>query len=197
MEKLEPIHPYRKNIYEKFKCLLNENNIENNTENDIKKIALNIERGIFNHCLTLYKRQAPNEYWNHIFENIYINRSVHLYNNLNPNGTANNPNLLSRLLQKEFNEFEFANLTSDKLNPERYNTNMKNYLDSLPKVAEPTKLEDLPDGAFKCKCKSWKTSYTEVQTRSAKIIGWKSTLLITSWLCYLKNSCRPSLILKC
>ena len=65
LDKLIPIHPNRKRIYEKF-CNLINNNINNYTEfsynsEDIKKIAINLERGIFNYTISTYRNKKINE----------------------------------------------------------------------------------------------------------------------------------------
>ena len=92
--------------------------------------------------------------------------------------------------------FELAFFDSEKLFPSRYYEIIKEYEAQKPKFSKP--VEPTNDGAHFCgKCKTHKTTYYQLQTRSAKLIGWKSTLLITSWLCYWENSCSPSLILRC
>lgn len=195
LDKLIPKHPKRKLIYEKFYNFLNTNiNLKEFDYNqiDIQKMALNIERGIFNHAISIYNFSYPFEYWNDHFKFLYINRSVIIYNNLNPNSSLKNNTLLNRLLKKEFNEFEMCKFTPKQLFPERWDYLLKNCLDTVltNTIQKP---EDRPDGLFKCgKCKSYKTEYNEKQTRSAKNIGWKSTLLITFWLCYWENSCSPN-----
>lgn len=180
LDKLIPIHPDRKRIYEKYYNLLY-NNINEN-ENTIKKMSLNIERGIFNHALKVYNKKTQNDNWNDIFKSLYINRSAIIYNNLNPKGKIENTNLLNRLLLKEFNEFELCSLSPKDLFPEKWELALK----EISKIKDydaiyipQPKLEDRPDGAFKCKCGSFKTEYTEVQTRSAdepttkKVYCWK------------------------
>ena len=87
LEKLIPIHPQRKRTYENFLKLLKQyihnKNKDNYTENDIIKMSLNIERGIFNKSIVLYSNTCKDT-WNDVFNNIYVNKSVQLYNNLNP-----------------------------------------------------------------------------------------------------------------
>jgi len=108
LDKLIPNHPKRKRVYDKFNNLLDKNINKNEmgaphySEDNIKKMALNIERGIFNHSLIIYCRKTLSECWNEIFSQIYINRAVLVYDNLNPNGNIKNTTLLSRFLSKEF-----------------------------------------------------------------------------------------------
>lgn len=207
-----PKHPKRKNIYIKFYDLLvkyynkfktekflnaenQEMNYKYNFSNDeLQKIALNIEKGIFNNTLSNHQVED----WNNMFQIYYIHNAVRVYGNLNPESYLKNVNLIHRLFYGEFKPEELAFFDAEKRFPERYREMMDDYIASLPKYTEKIKVEDMPDGAHFCgKCKTYKTTYYQLQTRSAKIIGWKSTLLITSWLCYWKNSCSPSLILKC
>jgi DNA-directed RNA polymerase subunit M/transcription elongation factor TFIIS len=165
-DKLIPRHPQRKKVYERFLELLKNNVDITLYDYDLQKMSLNIERGIFNGALTLYSKKRINETWNTVFKHIYLNKAVIIYDNLNPNGKIENKNLLDRLLSKEFTEFEMCNFPPDKIYPERYNYLMDLYCPDRFKDI-PKKMER-PDGLFKCgKCKSYKTEYTEKQTRSA------------------------------
>ena len=170
LDKLIPNHPTRKRIYEKFQNLINKY-IDKNDYNldDIMKIAINLERGIFNYTISIYPNKKINETWNNYFNNLYINRAVKIYNNLNPDSSLQNKKLLQRLLSKEFNEFEITSFNSEQLFPEKWkelcDKHLTNINDDIP---EQIKLEDRADGLFKCgKCKSYKTEYNEKQTRSA------------------------------
>ncbi len=173
LDKLIPIHPNRKRIYEKF-CNLINNNINNYTEfsynsEDIKKIAINLERGIFNYTISTYRNKKINETWNTLFNNLYINRAVVIYNNLNPNNSLQNKTLLTRLLSKQVNEFQVTSFNTEQLFPEKFkelqDKYLKNLIDDMP---EQIKLEDRADGMFRCsKCKTYKTTYYQLQTRSA------------------------------
>ena len=186
-------HPYRQNVYKKLFELLNTNNKEpyNYSLDDIQKFALNIERGIFNYAVS----NSSSKEWDFIFKHYYTTKAVRIYTNLNPDSYIKNTELIHRFFRKEFTEFELAYFDSEKLFPSRYYELMEMYKDKSKPYVKP---EVTNDGAHFCgKCKTYKTTYYQLQTRSAKIIGWKSTLLITSWLCYWKNSCSPSLILRC
>lgn len=169
LNKLIPNHPTRKRVYEKFNNLITNNNLYKIGIDEIIKMAINLERGIFNYTISIYPNKKINESWNDYFNNLYINRAVKIYNNLNPDSSLKNTTLLNRLLSKEINEFEISSFNSEQLFPERWKHLTDKYLtnisDDLP---EQIKLEDRPDGLFKCgKCKSYKTEYNEKQTRSA------------------------------
>jgi DNA-directed RNA polymerase subunit M/transcription elongation factor TFIIS len=169
LEKLIPQHPQRKKIFDKFFTLLNKYIDTNDyyyTEEDIKKMALNIERGVFNYTLGLYSKKRLNETWNNVFKSIYINRCMIIYDNLNPLGRIQNTGLLEKLLSKEFTEFELTRFSAKEIFPERHKYLLETHCPELFRNA-PKPLER-PDGLFKCgKCKSYKTEYAERQTRSA------------------------------
>jgi DNA-directed RNA polymerase subunit M/transcription elongation factor TFIIS len=209
-----PNHPDRLRIYTKFYNILRDFSHPTTlklTDTDIKKMALNIERGLFNYAVLkpIIKEKLSNKLadqgvkveksWDTIKDN-YIMKAVTIYTNINPDTYLKNTNLINRLLSREFSEFDLINMTPDKLFPERH----QKLLDEIErnKPVEQKVTED-EDGVFRCgKCAAqkrpaYKTSYYQMQTRSAKIIGWKSILLITYWLCYWKNSCSPILMLRC
>jgi DNA-directed RNA polymerase subunit M/transcription elongation factor TFIIS len=184
-DKLIPIHPRRLNVYNKFYKLLVINKSLSPTllsNNELQKIALNIERGIFNKSIIGIKS------WNYKFEFKYSSLCVRIFSNLDPQSYINNSKLISRLFSKEFTEFELSSFDSKKIFPEQYSKIMSEYIKSLPKISEK---EEVPDGMHTCgKCKSKKTTYYQLQTRSAKV-GQKSNLLKTYWLCFWKNSLTP------
>jgi DNA-directed RNA polymerase subunit M/transcription elongation factor TFIIS len=159
-EKYIPIHPKRKHVFEKFKDLL----LKYTDENNAFKKALNIERGIFNYAIDIYDSQNKDT-WNELFYSNYISRVVTIYINLNPESYLKNTSLIKKFLNGDFNEFQLCKFTPDELYPDRaaelqhlYKTEIEVY--GLDKNVE--------DGILKCgKCKSYKTTYYEMQTRSA------------------------------
>ena len=136
LEKLVPHHPQRKKVFNKFLDLLvkfTDTKDYHYTPDDLKKMALNLERGIFNHALGLYSKKTLNECWNDVFKYIYINRCVIIYDNLNPSGRIQNTGLLEKLLSKEFTEFELCKFPPDKIFPERYKYLMETYCSDIYK----------------------------------------------------------------
>lgn len=162
-DKLIPSHPNRIHIYSKFFKLLGDYNTLYNYEiNNTQKMALNIERGIFNYALNI--SSIPQ--WNTKFKNYYIDKAVHIFNNLDPENNLKNKNLIHRLLKKEITEFELCKLNSDSIFPERNLEIIKMYIDSIRKEAKPAEITD--DGAHRCgKCRTNRTTYYQLQTRSA------------------------------
>jgi len=169
-----PIHPKRNKIYNKFLELLNDYFKENKekykeeyNENKLQKMAINIERGIFNYALKLYSNSSnlKNTYWCSSFKMYYMHRSIIIYSNLNPKSTIKNTQLIEKLFNKQFNEFELTHFNTQQLFPEKYDQLTKLY--DLDKVIIKEEKE-IPDGIIKCKkCRSYKTTYYEMQTRSA------------------------------
>lgn len=172
-----PQHPYRKFCFEKFRDLLIEQNKILKTkirQTDLVKRAVNLERGIFNFTVKDYHANPQNKskVWNEAFEFIYKYRFRHIYFNLLPNGkgSVNNVNLIKRyLIHKEFDEEYLCEFMDAKeMFPEFWseinyvrNKDVEDYLRFKAK-------EEQRDGILKCgKCKSFKTEYTEKQTRSA------------------------------
>jgi len=167
-DKFIPQHPKRLKIYNNFLELLikfNENNEIKLDNYKLQKMALNIERGIFNYSLNHAKKTSM--HWNYSFQKYYIQRCVVIYSNLNPESPVKNHNLIKRFLNNEFNEYDLAFFTSEELFPEQYDYLTK--LHGLDKIILPCDYKpDVPDGIIKCyKCKSFKTTYYEMQTRSA------------------------------
>lgn len=169
LERLIPNHPRRKRVYEKFYNLIKTYNNDNENDDLLKKMAINLERGIFNYAISIYNSTRLNETWNDQFNWFYINRAVKIYINLNPESPLKNKNLLPKLLNKEINEFDLCSFNSEQLFPERWQELLDKYTKDLTEESPtPIKLEDRPDGILKCgKCKSYKTEYNEKMTRSA------------------------------
>ena len=194
---LLPKHPNRIKVYNNFFNLLKEQNIIHDykyTLDDIQKFALNIEKSIFN--ITVITGYGSS--WNFMTQNCYTSNAVRIFTNLNPCAYLKNTNLIHRLFKKEFAEFELVNFNAASIYPEKHSEIMREYNNSQPILQKPVKIEDEPDGMHKCvncarqKKPAYKTTYYQLQTRSAKIIGLKSILLITFWLCYWKNSYSPN-----
>lgn len=158
LEKLVPEHPQRKFIYSKI------NDILLNHTPDHNRIAINVERGIFNYALQNYSKEKTNDIWNENFKFYYLQKAVSIVTNLNPDSHIKNKNLMKRLLDNEFTEFELSLLDSKHLFPEKW---LENWEKHGPKELIIDK-KDTADGLFKCgKCKTYKTTYYQMQTRSA------------------------------
>lgn len=134
------------------------------SENKLQILSLNIERAIFNDTIT----KAGNQ-WGDGFKNKYTNSAIRIYVNLDPESYVGNKKLLNRLFNNEFSvEYLCSKMTSEEMFPEAYEWYYEEQ--RKEKQIEEKFKESMNNttGAFKCgKCKSWKTSYYQLQTRSA------------------------------
>lgn len=163
-DNLIPTHQNRQKVYTKLFELLQLQNKEpySFSMDELQKIALNIERGIFNYTLEVSNKSE----WDHIFKHNYISKAVRIYTNLNPNHSLGNKELIHRLFKREFTEFELAFFDSERLFPSRYYELLEKYGTDVSK--EVNKPDENVQGMFRCgKCKTYKTSYYQMQTRSA------------------------------
>ena len=178
LEELVPRQQNRKKVYDTFLKLFKSNdmmefieihNLSNFTDEDLIKIVLNLERGIFNSSLSQYQNNTIHfdKTWNSVFEGVYINKALSIYLNLNPSSKLQNTNLLMKFLTKQLTEFELCKLEAKDLFPERWLENKKRcgILEKEEIIVEEK--EDVK-GMFKCgRCKTYKTTYYQMQTRSA------------------------------
>lgn len=153
-------HPYRQVIYNKLLDLLKKYNDLNTKNLNLQKLALNLERGIFNHALYISKETE----WNENFKFFYHTKLVSIYTNLDSCSYLKNKNLIRKLFNQDFNEFVLTNLKSEELFPEQYQKLYEKYKPELPTIKEKEEVI----GILKCgRCKTYKTTYYQLQTRSA------------------------------
>lgn len=173
-----PAQSCRKNGYNLFKKLL-DTHANKTKEKERIALAINLERGIFNACV----KKTKGLYWNSNFKNaIYIPTFLHIYSNLNPSNIVGNTNLLSKLLSNEITiDYLCQDMSSEEMFPERYIEFYQEQDEELAKIERQKKQLEGTVGLHKCgKCKSNKTTYYQLQTRSAdepKNHGFKSKLL--------------------
>lgn len=133
---------------------------------DSDTISKNVEKAIFNwsvkHCKKIHN--VPS--WdNPTFKDIYRRKAISIIFNLKEPRTQ----LVNRLKSREVKTKDVADLSPDKLwvtGPYATALKEKEYMEL---VREKNKgVENDFEGAFKCeKCRSWKTTYYQLQTRSA------------------------------
>ena len=152
----------RQKMVEKFSKLLQDSNFK-----DYKNISYYIERGIYNNVIDYCTKQKIIKRWdNKIFKNIYIQKNISIYNNLNPESYLQNVRLINRLNAKEFKPEELADMNNLYLFPE----NWKEVYDKKEKrdkvLYEVNK--DMATDLFTCsRCKKSECTYYQIQTRSA------------------------------
>jgi DNA-directed RNA polymerase subunit M/transcription elongation factor TFIIS len=132
-------------------------------------LLINLEKCIFNYSID--QCSSTPSWYNPLFVEIYVLKCVQMYCNLNPkNKTVKNPDLLQKFLTKEVEmEYMVREMTPMEMFPGRW----KEALDGLNEIRNLETLaqvdwKTMADGINKCrKCKSYKTTYYQLQTRSA------------------------------
>ena len=151
---------YRRKIDDPIKFRKNILDYLNNKIQNIK-ISENLEKGIFNYTLEECERKNLIKKWaNEFFGIIYIQKVKAINFNLN------SPDLLNKLIKKEFKAHEFAFLNHQLMRPDLWDDllekkRIKDENKFTPKIEAST--DD-----FTCfKCKSKKCTFYQLQTRSA------------------------------
>ena len=129
-------------------------------QDDIK--VLNIEKGIFNKIVRLCKDNNEELKWsNSFFTKKYSTLARRILANISY--TSNAESFKQKILTGKISPYNVANCSIEEMNPEFW-SEMK--LNIMKKYI--TKNETIADGIFTCgKCKSKKTVYYQMQTRSA------------------------------
>ena len=132
-----------------------------------EKYSKNLEIGIYNYTIKQGRiKKIVRKWTNPNFKNIYINRFKTLYNNLNPDGRIQNPNLLKTIKAGEILPRDLAFMSHHEMYPEKWKIliDKKIKKDSLKGSVDLSSATD----EFKCgKCKQNKCTYYQLQTRSA------------------------------
>jgi DNA-directed RNA polymerase subunit M/transcription elongation factor TFIIS len=171
LDNLTPAIPHRRRVYDKFLEVL-QNHVGKGlyeqfklTEREITKKALNLERGVFNYTLETVPTDKKNS-WNDMFKSFYLQKAVIIYVNLNPDSYLKNQGYLTRFLDGTYNEFNVVKLDPKERFPERWVELSELYVSDVSN--EVRKVDTDVEGVFKCgKCKTYKTTYYQLQTRSA------------------------------
>lgn len=128
-------------------------------------LAEHIETCIFNwairHC---HERQIP-KYWKEPkFRYMYTMKVMSIHFNLtNPE----NPALLEKVLHAKVGPKELVNAHPAKLFPEKWDVLYERAAEKQLRKQLTTDIDSVPEGMIQCgKCKSKKTTYTQLQTRS-------------------------------
>lgn len=129
-------------------------------DNDLHYI--NIEKGIFNNTIKLCKEKSQSLSWkNNFFVKEYSRTARKVIANLTY--TPNAKDIINKIKNSTIKPQDLAGMSHTELYPEFWSTQH-----SLIMNKYTAKVEQKHDGFFKCgKCKTYKTTYTQVQTRSA------------------------------
>ena len=123
-----------------------------------------IEKGIFNKTIKTCKKYYFERKWtNPKFKHTYTMTYLKVLYNLTK--LQNKDELNKRLNEGIIRYEDLANLTKEQLAPTKWaQIELKRQNEIMQKRDEIKNLK----GAFRCgRCKTWKTNYTQVQTRSA------------------------------
>ena len=123
------------------------------------KLAKNLEIGVFNYTVKQSKVKKIVKKWdNSYFAQIYIDRTRTIFYNLT------NKTLLQSIMTNEIKPQHFANMTHQEMDMDKW----KDMIEKKHQRDKSKTEERMIEGAFKCKkCGSEKTSYYQMQTRSA------------------------------
>jgi DNA-directed RNA polymerase subunit M/transcription elongation factor TFIIS len=134
-----------------------------------KKIAINIEKSIYNETIKNCKEyRRPLSWESHWFYNSYKHYYMKVISNLKLNPCA--PKILQKLQNKEIKFRDIAGMTHKELDPELYWKRWKEYdLKRFPKPVDEEKVLGIKKkGMFKCgRCKSTNTYHTQSQRSSS------------------------------
>jgi len=135
------------------------NKIKNILEDDV--MSVNLEKGIFNYAIKeANSRKIVKKWENPLFSQIYIDRLRSVYINLK------NDKLLEHIKGKEITPQTVAFMTHQEMDPEHWSEHIERKIkrDSSKFTVNIEASTDM----FTCKrCKSKRTTFYEMQTRSA------------------------------
>ena len=125
-------------------------------------IIINSEKGIYNSAIRYCKMNDIKLSWNcNEFNNEYIKRGRKVLSNLTytPNATKLKHDVLNNIIKPE----NLGKMTHRELYPEKWAE-----MELIIRSKYIAKSEEQEDGILKCrKCNTYKTTYTQAQTRSA------------------------------
>ncbi len=144
-------------------------------------IILNMEKGVFNSAIEFCKsKNFPLKWSDTNFTKKYSTDARRILANINY--TTNAPVLREKIKDGIINSYNLVNLTREELNPEVWEDLKEKTLNK-----SIFKQEEQEDGMFKCnRCKSMKTVYYQMQTRSA---DEPMTTYVTCTNCNFKWKC--------
>ena len=125
-------------------------------------IVVNMEKGVFNNAVELSKKnKTPLKWSDKKFVRYYASNARGLLANISY--TTNAQEMISKIKNGRIDPYSLVKLTREELNPTLWNIIQSKNLERIVVKQLAT-----DDGMFKCgKCKSMKTVYYQLQTRSA------------------------------
>jgi transcription elongation factor S-II len=126
--------------------------------------AKRLETCIFNWNINMCKKKGYALHWSDkMFKNSYVQKAMSIRFNL-----RKNKELMSRLYDSTITFEWLVNAHPIDLNPDVWRDSIDRVVERQMRKLRTKDIENAPDGAFTCRrCKSKKTSYYQLQTRSA------------------------------
>lgn len=131
-----------------------------------ERMSKDLERCIYNWCIRSSRVDGIPRYWEDpAFRYRYTTKALSIHFNLtNPN----NPGLLQKIMTKEMGLKKVVRASPAELFPELWEPVFERVAAKQLRKQLTIDVDTAPDGAFTCsKCKSKKTTFVELQTRSA------------------------------
>jgi DNA-directed RNA polymerase subunit M/transcription elongation factor TFIIS len=132
-----------------------------------QKCIRTIEQGIYNYSITRCEENYFMPTWDSVeFKDTYINKSRTIFSNLVTNNYIGNDYLLNKIKDKSIDCYQIAFMEFYELFPKKW----QDIIDEKIKIEEILKneLQGTATDQFKChRCKTRKTIFVQVQTRSA------------------------------
>jgi DNA-directed RNA polymerase subunit M/transcription elongation factor TFIIS len=132
-----------------------------------QKCIRTMEQGIYNYSITRCEESYFMPTWDSVeFKDIYINKSRTIFSNLVTNNYIGNDYLLNKIKDKSIDCYQIAFMEFYELFPKKW----QDIIDEKIKIEEILKneLQGTATDQFKChRCKTRKTIFVQVQTRSA------------------------------
>lgn len=135
----------------------------------LPNLSHNLEIEIYNYSIKIANASNISPHWNNLkFRNIYISKARHIIYNLRIE-PENDISLLKRLIDKSLNPKDIVNMTPWEIYPSIWHDAMvSSQKRRRLQESHCPNLSNISDGMFKCgKCKQFKTTYYQMQTRSA------------------------------
>jgi transcription elongation factor S-II len=150
--------------YKEFRSKVTQN-IENFIKN--KKIAINIEKGIYNYTIRKAKSKDVVRKWeNKYFLQIYNDRFKSIYFNLNPKISTCNKDLVEKIKTKKITSRKLTYMTHQEMNKKKWDKLIQEKIKRDKNLTNDSLCASTDE--FKCyKCKQRKCTYYQLQTRSA------------------------------
>lgn len=128
--------------------------------------AVKLEKALWNWTLETIQKDAIPLYWEEPKVRYrYTTKAMSLHFNLT---NHKNPRLLETVLGKKLSFVKLLRSSPAQLFPELWDPIFERVAEKQLRKQLTTDVDKVPDGMYQCsRCKSWKTTFTQLQTRSA------------------------------